>query len=86
MEQDGALELVVTARGALDLLDELRDRLDVGGRHRSSRVVHEDVQAAVRIDDPLHEGVDCPVVGLIAQPLRGPLHSARHAVGAGKAR
>ena len=86
MEQDGAFELVVAARTALDLLNELRNRLDVRGRHRSSRVVHEDIEAAVRIDDPLYEGVDRLLVGLITHPLLGPLYSARHGVGTGKAR
>jgi hypothetical protein len=86
MEQDGAFELVVTARGALELLNELGNRLDVRGRHRASGVVHEDIEAAVRIDDPLHKGVDCLVVGLITQPLLGPLYSTRQGLGAGKAR
>jgi len=42
--------------GRLELLNELGNRLDVRGRHRASGVVHEDIEAAVRIDDPLHKG------------------------------
>ena len=45
-------------------------------RHRAARVVHEDVDAAVGVDHPGDEGVDRPVVALIAHPLRGTFGAA----------
>ena len=70
MEQRRAFELVGAARGALDLLHELGDVLDVRGRDGAAGVVHEDVDAAVGVDDPRRRSIDGAVVALVAHPSR----------------
>src|ERR1700744_3158037 len=67
----GGVIFVAAARCALDALDELGNALRVRRRYGPAGVVHQDVEAAVGSHDFGDEGIDRPVIALIADLLGG---------------
>src|SRR3954447_523883 len=69
VEQRGPLEIVVGARRTLELGDEFRHILDIGARYGAPRVVDQDVDAAVGVDNLGNHRVDGTEIALVANHL-----------------
>ena len=69
VEQHRPLEVVVGARRALNPLDQCRNVLDVGRRHGAARVVDQDVDAPVAVDDVGDHRIDGAVIALVTRHL-----------------